>query len=178
METLRLPACVYLFPYGFGCRFPVCLLWFVFAEALPMRAEVALQAWDDGSAGVPLAGIIRAGRVRDLSGFLAVHPMPLPCSKTPAEPTGPRLVAVLPMLPPGTTHQRPQRVTSISRLNAGLQHPLPTLHERRCRRPCKARFRLAGCAFAGRGLNPLDRSERFQVTFIPLSRTSPDASRV
>ena len=31
------------------------------------------------------------GRVRDLTGFLAIHPMPLPCSKTPAEPTRPRL---------------------------------------------------------------------------------------
>jgi len=30
------------------------------------------------------------GRERDLSGFLAIHPMPLPCSKTPAEPTRPR----------------------------------------------------------------------------------------
>jgi hypothetical protein len=31
------------------------------------------------------------GRVRDLAGFLATHPTPLPCSKTPAEPTRPRL---------------------------------------------------------------------------------------
>src|ERR1700746_2369847 len=31
------------------------------------------------------------GRVRDLAGFLATHPTPLPCSKPPAEPTGPRL---------------------------------------------------------------------------------------
>jgi hypothetical protein len=45
----------------FGCRFPSCLHWFVFAEALLARAEAALQAWDDGSAGVPLAGILRTG---------------------------------------------------------------------------------------------------------------------
>ena len=64
----------------------------------------------------------------------------------------------------------------ISRLTPGLRCLLPTLHERRCRRPCKARFRLAGCAFAGRELNPLDRSERFQATSILLPRTSPDAS--
>ena len=38
----------------------------------------------------------------------------------------------------------------------------PTLQDARCRTPCKARFRLAGCAFAGRGSNPLDRDERFQ----------------
>src|SRR5450755_2730589 len=66
----------------------------------------------------------------------------------------------------------------ISRLNLGLWYPLPTLHERRCRRPCKARFRLAGCAFTGRVSNPLDRDERFQVTSVLLSRTSPDASWV
>jgi transposase len=64
----------------------------------------------------------------------------------------------------------------MSGLNPGLWPPLPTLHERRCRRPCKARFRLAGCAFAGRELNPLDRSERFQATSVLLPRTSPDAS--
>jgi hypothetical protein len=46
-----------------------------------------------------------------------------------------------------------------------LQRPLSTLQERRRRRPRKTRFRLAGCAFAGRGSNPLDRVERFQVTF-------------
>jgi hypothetical protein len=28
---------------------------------------------------------------------------------------------------------------------------------------CKACFRLAGCAFAGRESNPLDRYERFQL---------------
>ena len=31
------------------------------------------------------------GRARDLAGSLATHPKPLPCSKTPAEPTRPRL---------------------------------------------------------------------------------------
>ena len=66
----------------------------------------------------------------------------------------------------------------ISGLNPGLRYPLPTLHERRHRHPCKARFRLAGCAFAGRESNPLERDERFQIIAILLSRTSPDASWV
>jgi hypothetical protein len=64
----------------------------------------------------------------------------------------------------------------ISGLNPGLRYPLPTLHERRHRHPCKARFRLAGYAFAERESNPLERDERFQVIAILLSRTSPDAS--
>ena len=64
----------------------------------------------------------------------------------------------------------------ISRLTAGLQYPLSTLHERRCRRPCKTRFRLAGSAFTGRVSNPLGHDERFQVTSVLLSRAYPDAS--
>jgi hypothetical protein len=64
----------------------------------------------------------------------------------------------------------------ISGLYPGLWYLLPTLHERRHRHPCKARFRLAGCAFAGRVSNPLERDERFQVIALLLSRTSPVAS--
>src|ERR1700704_1340021 len=38
-----------------------------------------------------MPGCCTRGRVRDLAGFLATHPKPLPCSKTPAEPAKPRL---------------------------------------------------------------------------------------
>ena len=40
---------------------------------------------------------------------------------------------------------------------------LSTLHDGRCRTPCKTRFRLAGCAFAGRESNPLSSVERLQI---------------
>ena len=50
---------------------------------------------------------------------------------------------------------------------ATLRHLLSTLHDGRYRTPCKTRFRLAGCAFAGRESNPLDRYERFQVISSP-----------
>lgn len=79
---------------------------------------------------------------------------------------------------PRAQHAEGSSTNMISGLNPGLRYPLPTLHERRCRHPCKARFRLAGCAFAGRESNSLDRGERFQVMAILLSRTSPDASWV
>ena len=72
-------------------------------------------------------------------------------------------LAVLSMLPPVHPNRRPQRAHNLE-ADTGLQHPLSTLHERRRRHPCKTRFRLAGCAFTGRGSNPLDRFERFQVT--------------
>jgi hypothetical protein len=86
-------------------------------------------------------------------------------------------LAALPMLPPVQTHRRLQRA-EISGLNPELWYLLPTLHEQRCRCPCKARFRLVGCTFAGRESNPLDRCERFQATSIPPSRTFPDASMI
>ena len=54
-------------------------------------------------------------------------------------------------------------------VTATLHHLLSTLHDGRCRTPCKTRFRLAGCAFAGRGSNPLDRYKRFQI----MSSSSP-----
>src|SRR5271157_26477 len=73
-------------------------------------------------------------------------------------------LAVLPTPPPACPNRRPQRVHNLE-ANTGLQHLLSTLHERRRRLPCKTRFRLAGCASTGRGSNPLDRFERFQVTF-------------
>jgi len=43
-----------------------------------------------------------------------------------------------------------------------LEHPLRTLHDRRCRCPCKPRFRLAGRASAARELKPLERNESFK----------------
>src|ERR1700747_3693867 len=82
-----------------------------------------------------------------------------------ADKTSP--VAVLATPPPAYPNRRPQRVHNLE-ANTGLQHPLSTLHERRRRLPCKTRFRLAGCASTGRGSNPLDRCERFQVT-LPFS---------
>jgi len=63
----------------------------VFAKALLMRSEEAHQAWNTCSAGVPCPAGYTRGRARDLAGFLATRPKPLPCSKTPAEPIRPRL---------------------------------------------------------------------------------------
>ena len=83
-------------------------------------------------------------------------------------------LAVVPTPPPGKPNRRPQRIHNLE-ANTGLQLPLSTLRERRRRLPRKTRFRLAGCASTGRESNPLDRFERFQVTSILLSRTSPVA---
>jgi hypothetical protein len=91
MKALRLPARANLVPYGFGRRPHAPLLFSCIAEALLTSAEDARQAWNTWSAGVPCPACCTRGRVRDLAGFLAIHPMPLPCSKTPAESARSRL---------------------------------------------------------------------------------------
>ena len=55
-------------------------------------------------------------------------------------------------------------------LKATFRRPLSTLHNERYRSPCKARFRLAGCAFAGWESNPLGRSRRYTSTPLCASR--------
>jgi len=64
---------------------------FVVAEALLVGSEETHQAWNIWSAGVPWPACCTRGRMRDLAGSLAIRSMPLPCSKTPAEPTRSRL---------------------------------------------------------------------------------------
>ena len=79
------------------------------------------------------------------------------------------------MLPPGPTNRRLRHDHDFE-ADTRLQRPLSTLREHRCRCPRKTRFRLAGCAFTGRGSNPLGHDERFPATSFPLSRAYPDAS--
>ena len=142
------------------------------SHARSRRRQVGRRAWSV----VPPA--LRAGCfVRTQAGSLRFPgdpSVPLPCSQTPAEPVF-LAMAVFPMLPPRPTRRRLQRFHDFEAAT-GLQYPLSTLHERRCRRPCKTRFRLAGSASTGRVSNPLGRNERFLVTSFLLPRTYPDAS--
>ena len=118
-------------------------------------------------AGHPPSSDLAHGQEQDLPGFLAPHPVTLRRSTTPDDPS--RLAAH------GASGAAPRLTTlkalslQLSRLTATLRHPLSTLHDGRCRTPCKTRFRLAGCTFAGRESNPLDRYERFQI----MSSSSP-----
>src|SRR5262249_50491463 len=95
------------------------------------------------------AGLFPRGRERDLPGFQAIHPVPLPRSATPAEPTIPCLsdgfVDAAPALPTAKASAVDEFRGSITR----LWHLLPTLQEWCCHHPCKARFRLAGSALPG-----------------------------
>jgi hypothetical protein len=114
---------------------------------VPGRSE-GLPGQGQCSTGDPIAGLLSRGRVRDLPGFQAIHPVPLPRSRTPAESTIPRLLTVPSMLPPLVRQRRLQRINHIGAI-ARLQHLLPTLQEWCCHHPCKARFRLAGSPLPG-----------------------------
>src|SRR5215510_14390105 len=94
-------------------------------------------------------GLISRGHERDLPGFQAIRPVPLPRSSTPAEPTTPRLfdgfVDAAPTLPTARASAVYEFRGSIAR----LQHLLLTLQGWCCYHPCKARFRLAGSPLPG-----------------------------
>ncbi len=135
---------------------------FVSASAFPPPCRP-----DDGpgsmlfTLAIPPSSDLAHGQKQDLPGFLAPHPVTLRRSTTPDDPS--RLAAR------GASGAAPRLTTlkasslQLSRLTATLRHPLSTLHDARCRTPCKTRFRLAGCAFAGRESNPLGSVERFQI---------------
>jgi hypothetical protein len=146
---------------------------FVSAAALP-RARRSLPGpglWVPAARSSGLA----SGREWDLSGLQAILPVPLLRSTTPVEPMRPRHAGHLGAAP--ATHTAKASTTADFGANPQLQHSLSTLHERRRRRPCKTRFRLAGSAFAGRASSPLDRYERFQFLFVfILLSCSPDAN--
>ena len=140
------PSVTYLFRFR-GPRYPPRFV----SRSLCLRSQKVggrLPGRGRCSAGDPSAGLFSRGRERDIPGSQTIHPMPLPRSKTPAEPTIPRLLAVSSMLPPLHRKRRLQRDTHIGAI-AGLQHLLPTLHEWCYHHPCKARFRLAGSPLPG-----------------------------
>ena len=95
--------------------------------ALP-QGRRCLPGQGQCSAGDPIAGLPSRGRERDLPGSQAIHPVPLPRSRTPAESTIPRLLSVSSMLPLLPSQQRLQRNGNFG-ATARLQHLLPTLQE-------------------------------------------------
>ena len=101
------------------------------------------------SAGDPIAGLLSRGRERDLPGSQAVHPVPLPRSRTPAESTIPRLFVGLIDATPASRTAKASACQLFRGSITRLQHLLPTLQEWCCHHPCKARFRLAGLPLPG-----------------------------
>src|SRR3954449_6978922 len=121
---------------------------FVLAEALPggWRSRPSLGRLVRRRPG-------SGWRPRGRGGISQVPRRSIPCL-CPAQRPRPNqwslTKAVPPMLPPRPTRRRLQRSHDLEAAT-GLWHPLPTLRTRRCRRPRKARFRLAGWPLPGEG---------------------------
>ena len=164
---LRLPATHIRSLICFASGVHAALLGSCLAACAPGRSKGAFRAGVIVQPATRSAGLLARGRERDLPGSQTIHPVPLPRSATPAEPTIPRLfdglVDAAPALPTARASALNEFRGSITR----LWHPLPTLQESCCHHPCKARFRLAGLAFTGRASNPLDRCKRFQIIHPP-----------
>ena len=146
---------------GFASRLRRCLPRFVLASRRSRRhADLTTGRGLDCSRWPSPSSILAHGQEQDLPGSLAIHPVTLRRSTTPDDP--------LRLATSGASGTAPTRLTmkasSLYRFRGctPLHHLLSMLHDERCRTPCKTRFRLAGCAFAGRESNPLDRDERFQ----------------
>ena len=175
MKALRLPAHASPVTYLFRFRGP--------RDSSAVRARLDQRSRPVGgpgpgqgncSAGCPVAGLLSRGRERDLSGSQAIHPVPLPRSKTPAEPTIPRhdgLVDAAPAQP----QRRLQRCMHFEATHAASA-PAAYASRMALPPPMQGSLPAGWLAFAGRELNPLDRDERFQNSmFILLSWTFPDA---
>jgi len=147
MKALRLPT-PHPGRFWFATGFRAALRGFVLAEALPggWRSRPSLGRLVRRRPG---SGWCPRGR----GGISQVPRRSIPCL-CPAPRPRPNqrslTKAVPPMLPPRPTRRRLQRSPDLEAAT-GLQHPLPTLRTRRCRRPRKARFRLAGWPLPGEG---------------------------
>ena len=168
MKALRLPACASPVAYLFRFRGPRDPPLFVLAlAALPAgwRTHPGQGMW---SAGRPFAGALSLGHKRDLTGSQAIHPMPLPRSKTPAGPTIPHPDGVVDAAPAQPTAKAP----AIYNFEATHAASAPAAYASRRASPHAMQGSLpAGwLTFTGRELNPLDRDERFQnFMFVLLS---------
>lgn len=163
MRALRLPAHAFPRPYWFGRETHALLP----HSCSPRRSRRTERSPSGLEQLVSRRSAFRLVAPVDASGISQVPWRSIPCLCPAPGPRSSREdLAYGGLLDAAPGFHKPKASTGrkISRLPQGLQHPLSTLHERRRRHPCKTRFRLAGCASTGRGSNPLERDERFQIT--------------
>jgi len=173
MKALRLPIRVPAVTYLFRSRRPRNPS---FVRVPPQRSWKIGGLFQAGASRLPCSGSLawtRVGSLRssgDPSRAFAAF-------QDPGRVKVSSPVAATSMLPPLPIRRRPQRYPDFG-ANPQLQHSLPYASRVALPHTCKARFRLAGCAFAGRDSNPLDRYERFQLVglTIVLLSCSPDAN--
>src|SRR5262249_14739693 len=95
------------------------------------------------------AGLHAHGRVRDLPGSQAIHPVPLPRSTTPAEPTIPRLVVGVVDAAPALPTAKASAVDEFRGSITQLRHLLLTLQEWCCHSGWLARLCREGVEPSG-----------------------------
>jgi hypothetical protein len=117
--VLRLPVTPVRSLICFASRVHAVLLGSCLAACAPDRPEGPFRPGSLFNRR-PIAGALARGRERDLPGFQAIHPVPLPRSTTPAEPTTPRLLTVSSMLPPHFPRRRLQRLMNFGALSRGF----------------------------------------------------------
>src|SRR6202140_5255346 len=112
----------------------------------------------------PIPGLLSRGRERDLPGFQAVHPVPLPRSRTPAESTFPRLFVGLVDAAPAS---RTAKASACQLFRGYSAASTPAAYASRVMLPppLQSSLPVGWLASTGRESNPLDRFERFQITF-------------
>jgi hypothetical protein len=155
----------------------------------PMRSScfVSARAFPQGRRCLPGPGLRCAGSPSfrltrmDANGISQVFRRSFPCLCSVPRPRSNRraLAITVTSMPPPLCAQRRLRAMLDFGANPQLQHLLSYASCFALPLTRKARFRLAGSAFAGWESNPLDRYERFQLvlTIIPPS-CSPDASAI
>ena len=116
------------------------------------------------STGDPIAGLLSRGRERDLPGSQAVHPVPLPRSRTPAESTIPRLFVGLVDAAPASQTAKAS-ACQLFRGYRAASAPAAYASRMMLPPPLQSSLPAGWLAFTGRESNPLDRFERFQITF-------------
>ena len=116
------------------------------------------------SAGDPIAGLLSRGRERDLPGSQAVHPVPLPRSRTPAESTIPHLFVGLVDAAPASQTAKAS-ACQLFRGYRAASAPAAYASRMMLPPPLQSSLPAGWLAFTGRESNPLGRFERFQITF-------------
>ena len=161
---LRLPATHIRSLICFASGVHAILLGSCLATCAPGRSESLSRPGSIVQPATRSAGLLARGRERDLPGFQAIHPVPLPRSTTPAEPTTPRLFDGLVGAAPALPTAKAPALMNFGAQSRGLSTRCLRFKDGVATTACKARFRLAGwLAFTGRASNPLDRYKRFQI---------------
>ena len=118
---LRLPVTPVRSLICFAAGFHAALLGSCLAACAPGRSKGAFRAGVIVQPATRSAGLLARGRERDLPGFQAIHPVPLPRSCDPGrtdDPSPPLTVSS--MLPPRFPRRRLQRLMNFGALSRGF----------------------------------------------------------